>query len=270
MVCYYYPGDFMKPYIRAHKHHTDSPDPTLFRKHTHDDYEIFCFIAGDARYFVEGNIYDLKPKDILIIKKSESHALLINKATPYTRYVINFCPSALSDDRANQLIPIIDEKPLGTANSIQGTEEQKDRWIYYLDSIVGAKSFGEKRLYLTALLSELCKNIDKSSYSDYSSTANGRLIEYINHNLLTISNLDDICRHFYISKTHLNRKFKAMTGTTAWDYILSKRLIIAKDMLASGMRPVDVSEKCGYDEYSSFYRAYKAHFGVSPKNYMEK
>ena len=139
-----------------------------------------------------------------------------------------------------------------------------------MDNIVNSKSFGEKRLYLTVLLSELCENIDRSDYSDYSSTENGRLIEYINRNLLTITGLDDVCQHFYISKTHLNRKFKAMTGTTAWDYVLSKRLILAKDMLAGGMRPVDVSEKCGYDEYSSFYRAYKGQFGVSPKKDLEK
>ena len=61
-----------------------------------------------------------------------------------------------------------------------------------------------------------------------------------------------------------------MTGTTVWDYILTKRLIAAKDMLMNGYRPNIVSEKCGWEDYSAFYRAYKLHFGVAHKEDFNK
>ncbi len=255
----------MKLHISGAKNHTEKPDLDLFKKHTHDYYEIFCFLSGDAKYFVEGNIYDLKPNDILIIKKAEAHTLMINRCIPYTRYVINFNAAALTDAHRDALISVIDEKPLGKANRIPSSEFEKNMWLYYMDNIVNAQSIETKRLYLTVLLRELCQNIRKTVEEHPSTTTGEKLIEYINRNLMSITSLDEICTEFYITKTHLNRKFKAITGSTVWDYITVKRLIAAKDLLINGWRPKDVSEKCGYLEYSSFYRAYKAQFGVSPK-----
>ena len=260
----------MDPYISAAKNYTEKPNLELFKRHTHHNYEIFCFVSGDAKYFVEGNIYDLKPHDILIIKKSETHALLIKNPAPYCRYVIHFNAAALPQPQRQGFISILDNKPLGKLNRIPAGEFEKNLWLHYLDCIVQAESFDVKQLYLTVLLKELCQSIRKTEDHSDPKTANENLIEYINRNLMTLSSLDEICEHFYISKTHLNRKFKSITGSTVWDYIVAKRLIVAKDMLTSGWRPNVVSEKCGYLEYSAFYRAYKAQFGVSPRDDYHK
>ncbi len=260
----------MIPHINATKNYTEKPNIDLFKRHTHDNYEIFCFLSGDAKYFVEGNIYDLKPNDILIIKKSETHALLISNPVPYCRYVINFNATALPESLRQSLISTLENKPLGKFNRIPAGEFEKNMWLHYLDRIVQAESFYVKQLYLTVLLKELCKNISKTEDKSDPATTNENLIEYINKNLMTLSSLDEICEHFYISKTHLNRKFKTITGSTVWDYIVAKRLIIAKDMLASSWKPKDVSEKCGYLEYSAFYRAYKKQFRVSPRDDYHK
>ena len=61
----------MEIFLEAFKNYTKKPNLNMFTPHTHNNYEIFCFLSGDAKYFVEGNIYNLKPGDILIIKKSE-------------------------------------------------------------------------------------------------------------------------------------------------------------------------------------------------------
>jgi len=256
----------VEPFIKAKKSYTKEPDINLFKKHTHDNYEIFCFLSGDAKYFVEGNIYDLKPNDILIIKKSEVHVLLMNKTVPYLRCVINFNEAALLEAQRKALISLIDEKPLGKRNRISSDDFDKSIWLRYIDSIVNADSLEKKRLYLTVLLTELIENINKADDENHSATREERLIEYINRNLMSVSSLDEICERFYISKTHLNRIFKAMTGSTVWDYIVIKRLIAARDLLRNGWKPNAVSEKCGYLEYSSFYRAYRSRFGVSPKD----
>ena len=256
--------------LEALKNYTKKPNLDMFNPHTHDNYEIFCFISGNAKYFVEGNIYNLKSGDILIIKKSETHSLLIEKETPYTRYVINFNAKALLGDMDKTLIPLLDEKPLGKSNLIPSTNAQHDIWLSYLEKIVNCKNLHEKQLYLTVLLYELCKNLNTSGYKDTLKSNNDRIIEYINKNLTGISTLDEICERFFISKTHLNRKFKAITGSTVWDYIVTKKMIIAKELLNQGYKPNIVSEKCGYTEYSTFYRAYKSKFGVSPMTDYDK
>ena len=82
--------------------------------------------------------------------------------------------------------------------------------------------------------------------------------------------LESICEKFYISKSQLNRRFKRVIGSTVWEYVTTKRLILAKELLQNGETPMTVYSKCGFNDYTSFFRAYKSRFFVSPKNDCSK
>ena len=60
---------------------------------------------------------------------------------------------------------------------------------------------------------------------------------------------------FFISKYHLLRKFEAQVGTTVHRYILQKRLLNAKQLLAGGLAPSEVCTYCGFGDYAQLYRA---------------
>ena len=96
------------------------------------------------------------------------------------------------------------------------------------------------------------------------------LIAYINSHLSDDLSLESICSVFHTSRSHTNRKFRQMAGSSMWEYVKRKRLLMAKELLLGGENPYRVYEKCGFNEYSSFYRAYKAEFGVSPKDDHKK
>ena len=90
------------------------------------------------------------------------------------------------------------------------------------------------------------------------------ILQYVNRHLYEELTLDDLCRRFYISKTQLGRLFRAATGSTAWDYILVKRLIRARQLILSGVPITEASMRCGFRDYSAFYRAYKKRYTTSP------
>ena len=96
------------------------------------------------------------------------------------------------------------------------------------------------------------------------------IIEYININLSTSINLESICKHFNVSKSHTNRKFKQITGCNIWNYIITKRLHLAKELLTSGHNPTEVYMLCGYNDYCSFFKGYKNMYGKSPKEDYKK
>ena len=72
------------------------------------------------------------------------------------------------------------------------------------------------------------------------------------------------------SKYHLLRKFDAQVGTTVHRYILQKRLMNAKQLLAGGVPPNEVCQYCGFGDYANFYRAFKAEYNQTPRQYIQE
>ena len=124
---------------------------------------------------------------------------------------------------------------------------------------------GEKRLYLTILVHELYENRWKIGREELPRDTSKDIITYINEHLTDNLDLETICQRFYLSKSQLNRRFKRVTGSTVWEYISTKRLLLAKEMLQKGEHPTHVAEQCGFNDYCTFFRAYKGRFRISPK-----
>jgi transcriptional regulator GlxA family with amidase domain len=91
-----------------------------------------------------------------------------------------------------------------------------------------------------------------------------RVISYINANLSSALSLDLLGKEFFLSKSHLNRLFKEATGTSVWEYVIRKRLLLARSLIRSGMNAGTAALQAGFCEYSTFYRMYKTHFSNSP------
>ena len=256
-----------KVYLSTHKNYEKNIDLRKISMHTHEYYELYCFLKGDVKYFVEGNIYDLKPGDLLIMKKSEAHSLLINHDLPYERIVVFFNDAAIIGNEDGKLTAFIDNKPLGKNNRYCVGDFKDFNYIYLLEKMCKLKNKTQKSTYLSVIINELSKaRLSDGIYTDNTAL----IIEYINEHITEKLSLEGICERFFISKTHLIRRFKALTGTTVWDYILTKRLMKARMCLQSGERPYDIYLKCGFNDYCSFFKAYKLKFGVPPKTDFKK
>lgn len=90
------------------------------------------------------------------------------------------------------------------------------------------------------------------------------ILDYVGEHLCENLSIDLIARHFYISKYYMMRLFKQETGYTLGQYISQKRLLLAKELLSSGVPGTQVCYDCGFKDYSTFSRAYKQLFGVTP------
>jgi AraC-like DNA-binding protein len=97
-----------------------------------------------------------------------------------------------------------------------------------------------------------------------------RILEYINEHYQEDLSLDDLANRFFISKYHLSREFNRIVGTSVYRYIIQKRLIMARQMMAAGTSTSEVSQLCGFGDYSNFYRAFTNEYQISPRKYLEE
>ena len=76
---------------------------------------------------------------------------------------------------------------------------------------------------------------------------------------------EEIASRMCISRTHLNRKVKSITGGTTSDLVLSYRIAKAKELLLTTDLPVwEVAEQCGISDPAYFSTLFKKAVGKSP------
>lgn len=241
-----------------------------FFLHSHDHYEIYMFYEGEANFIIEEKSYPLEPYDMFIIRKNEFHQVLHHSPVAYHR-IYMWIDSAFFEENKCQVY----EKPFlstpdNTGNRIPGSIVRSSglydaisRYKKYSDDYRN-KDLPVLRSILVEIL-HLLNQVQIQTTTNYSNKAIQPIITYLNNHYTENITLDMLQDKFFISKYHLCRIFREATGLSIFEYVRKKKLALARDFKNSGMNLIDVANKSGFSDYSSFYRAYQKEFGCSPK-----
>ena len=92
--------------------------------------------------------------------------------------------------------------------------------------------------------------------------------EFIDRNLHMPLRLKDMAGTAFISEYHFVRLFKVSFDITPHQYHLKKRLAHAEQLLLNSSYTIeDIAYKCGFSNISTFSKAFKKHFVISPSQY---
>lgn len=92
-----------------------------------------------------------------------------------------------------------------------------------------------------------------------------RAIDYIEDNICSILDIDEIAKTAFTSRYHFQRMFHALTGFTLTEYIRNRRLTLAAEELCSkDIKIIDIALKYGYENSDAFTKAFKRFHGVAP------
>lgn len=258
-------------------HHAIDKVPTDddYPMHAHSTCEILGFIKGKCSYVIEGSKYKLEPGCIMLMRPSEAHKLHINIPETYERIMINFDIDLIKQiDSSGKLLEAFMDRPLGQFNMYRMHEFSSVSGISYLREMISAVSTcEEQRLNVITNLYPLLNSLKsiflfkKSNEVEWINRDTPRLIiDYVNDHLHEDLSLSLLSEQFFLSKSQISRIFKKSTGSSVLDYITIKRLMRARESIINGGTAADASHKCGFYNYSSFYRAYKKRFNVSPSS----
>ena len=240
--------------------------------HVHELCEIFCVFRGDGYYITEGTRHKFEHGKIILMRPGESHKADLVGSEPYDRISHHFPASVVDgvDPERRLLTPFFD-RPLGE-NNVYDRSVIAPTGIYELFTKLHAKKENEyetalnTNVTLLSILAEIKKLFDAKLYlSPAKDTEQMRnIIEYVNNNLTGEISIEQLCDKFFLSRAQLYRNFKNATGSTVWDYITSKRLLLAKSYISDGIRASEAATACGFGDYSAFYRAYLKRYGATP------
>lgn len=257
--------------------HNRDPYFRTMEFHAHDFLELYYFLDGSVTYYIEDQVYDLCPGDLLIIPAGKMHRPVIaNEHAAYERMVLWITPQYLQgiDSPAGDLQKNLQKVgehgycvPFRGDETVFVTALLK-RLLYMQKNDTDPKfCAGAVELYLWTIF---------RSYGVIDTTHRNetqvipQVIRYITEHFSEPLTLEDIAAEFFVSKSYLNRHFKAYTNSTVYAYIMALRLTHARRMLREGIPAVEAGRECGFSDYSTFYKAFKTQTGLSPQQFKSR
>lgn len=239
--------------------------PDEFMPHFHDITEMIFIKSGDISYVVGGKKYKLKKDTLVLSRPTDRHCICIDGPDLYERYNILYNEKKLPFN--------IYEKIPADTNVIDFAENSAvislfKKMDYYCENLEGENL----NKILTNLIEEIFFNIiiavSNREQNNYEPTNPiiCKAVAYIDENLLTLTGIDDICKELYITKSHLHHLFTEHLKITPKKYITTKRLALAQREIYAGGKATEICLKCGFSDYSAFFRAYKKHFNRCPSD----
>lgn len=239
-----------------------------FNFHAHDGYEIYYFCSGQVQYYIEDQSYHMVAGDVLVIPPGRMHRMVtVDEKVEYARIVIN-----LSEDYCKRLMARVSDHFVfsGVGTFLLTDTGLKEQMLRLLDLEAGEAGTLERDAIVTLLLLTLDRLMKDAPATEGKDHSLAQVIRYIDANFTREVTLEEIAERFFISKYHLLRRFKALTNSTVHQYILTKRILLAKALLRQGMRPAAVATECGFQTYSGFYQVFYNQTGQKPSSFQKK
>lgn len=252
--------------------------------HYHDFYKLIVFYGGNVTYMIEGKSYVLEPGDVVLVNRNDIHKPTVDFSVPYERSIFYISAEYMEKCKTKEYDPFFcftqateDKAYVLRCKELTGTgigrllarmeKGEAEQGIY---------GWQEERLLLFQLfllsINRMCMKNEGERMLHAKAVYNSKIVEiltYVREHLFEEISIDELAETFYISKYHMMRQFKNETGYTIHRYITEKRIAAAKEKLLEGMSAAKVSEECGFQDYSTFLRAFQSCVHMTPTAFAE-
>ena len=225
------------------------------------DLEITFPITNGIICSTNGVSDKLLKHEIYLSFKGENHLLFSRNGARYQTFAINFKNSTLILSKLKTLF-----------SSNKGF--LMPSLSHYFTSLIGEFLSVEKEFFLErvdGLITEILVSIARAG-----NTVNAVLtiekspedyLNYLDEHFLDIYSLDELSSHFGYTYGHICKTFKNAYNFTPVEYLLKKKMEYSVLLLKQNKPIQEIAEITGYSTPYNFSRAFKKHFGVSPKNF---
>lgn len=244
--------------------------------HFHDFDKLVILLSGHVEYTVESATYALQPWDVLLVKHHTIHRARIDRNEPYERVILylndGYHDRLLSGDERLTAFDMVDRRGRYLLTPDEEERATLADCLRALEAAVEDEDFGVGMLRNACLIRlmvvvERLARRRETAPAPESTNRDARIaraLDYINENLNRDISVEEIAEAAWLSKYYFMRLFKAQTGESVYAYLRRKRLMNAARLIREGTGVAQAAAESGFGDYSTFYRAFRETFGISP------
>ncbi len=242
-------------------------------QHQHDFVEILFVKKGKGMVQIEDNVTEVTKGDIIIYNSGIPHSEKSDTSHPLELYFLALGKLSITDLEENVMLPP------GYSN-IYKSGALYDLFCTMFRQII--LEFENKDPFFA----EIAQNISRTmlmyifrliNYSDtekeklHSNKVISRALKYIDENYRREMTLSEISEYCYVSKYYLSHLFTSHEGVSLKQYIISKRITEAKQLLCTkDMSVGEIATAVGFHDAAYFSRLFKKNCGENPLEYRKR
>ena len=247
--------------------------------HSHTFYEVLSIrSSGGAEYLVGAQRYKLQRGDIIIVPPGVSHRPMLPEelTEPYKRDVLWISSAFLQ-----MLMEGFPHEDVFRATGTRLIRTAGTKWSYLTDMIQrGVREAEQKKLgwemAVVGNTTQLIVHFRRAILDKAANTMKAekkelmdKVLEHVEKHYAQKLTLGDIARQFYVSESTISQTFRKKMGVSFYRWVTQRRLIAAKLLIEEGKLLEEVGQAVGFADYSTFYRAFKQEYGISPRQYRK-
>jgi YesN/AraC family two-component response regulator len=219
--------------------------------------------------------------NLVLIKPYDFHRREIVSGSSYERIVINIKDSyidVLSSEETdlsacfhkmtennNHLLKLNEQQIVEFTLTAQRLSQELESCEYGSGMLVDAYI---KQILI--MVNRIFEKKDNNSINNIMPSLVSNTIAYIEENITEEITLDLLSDVFHHNGTYISRCFKKITGIPLQQYIIQKRVTLAKKYLCEGCSPNKACFLSGFNDYSNFSRTFSKHTGFSPREFLSQ
>lgn len=259
----------------------NSVDTTQLPLHYDADAALVYFRRGDGSVRIEGRYYPITAGDVVLLNPRELHCFTYHSGA-HDRLVLYIREDIVRNFQCPDpgFFDIFYHRSGSPGNHIPAAMAEACGIRTLMDQILSltCEESGWNEILAICRIVELVaiigrlhrESAEKEPPVVHENGTVSQILRYINENLLSIPDTDQIARHFFRDKAYLCRLFKQHVGASLWNYVIFRRLLYSNDLIREGASIEEACYQSGFQNYSNYFRLYKKYFGVSPSEFHRR
>lgn len=269
-------------YRLLHVKGTNPSESVVHYLHHSQNYLIFYFAHVKGSIKIEGQNYELRDGDIIILNPAELFRLKLDDNYYHERISLSISEAMLAafPDSCNELFSPFYNRKKGVGNHISAEKASAYNITECFGSIlrnfqssdVAAPllTFCEITKLLKILNDVHKENTEIDSVQSSSHPLIRNVLNYLNLHYNEDLSIASVSEVFHINQSHLSHLFKEHMGMSLWNYVTFRRIQLFNELIKTNTSVESTCYLAGFRNYSNFFRLYKKYMNITPTEYKKQ
>ena len=236
----------------AHYQVSETFEVTQF--HCHDYFEFYIHVRGGEYMGVDNQLLNLSPEVMRVLSCGQIDLDQFFRSQASS----GVCTYQLTDPDAKQFVAWI-----------RRIRENQENESFENDAYHRFQNY----TLMMNLMTLLCRTTRRTAPVEGEAFGSGiiqEILSYINNHYTQPIRIENLARSFGVSVSYLSHEFVRFTNRSVYDYVLYRRVMLARQQMLGSASLNDIAYQCGFNDYSNFLRSFSKIVGMSPSQYRKQ